>query len=82
MPALPGYDMHGTCLPAQQTGGDTCDLALSERGLLVVLGDAAGHGIAPALVQVVFVDAALDQIILIANTEVDALDALDALAGG
>ena len=49
MPVLPGYNMHGTFLPAQQTGGDTYDLALSERGLLVVLGDAAGHGIAPAL---------------------------------
>lgn len=34
---------------------------------------------APPLAQEVFVDAALDQIILIANTEADALDAL---AGG
>jgi sigma-B regulation protein RsbU (phosphoserine phosphatase) len=49
MPRVPGYDMHGLFLPAQQTGGDTYDLALVEQGLLVVLGDATGHGIAPAL---------------------------------
>lgn len=49
LPALPGYDMHATFLPAEQTGGDTYDLALIEQGLLVVIGDATGHGIAPAL---------------------------------
>src|SRR5262249_4272805 len=35
--------------PAQQTGGDTFDLSRIDQGLLVVLGDATGHGIAPAL---------------------------------
>jgi len=35
--------------PAELTGGDTFDLALIHQGLLVVLGDATGHGIAPAL---------------------------------
>ncbi|HEY1392958.1 MAG TPA: GAF domain-containing SpoIIE family protein phosphatase [Methylibium sp.] len=49
MPQLPGYDMHGICLPAEQTGGDTFDLALLAQGVLIVLGDAAGHGLAPAL---------------------------------
>ena len=49
LPVLAGYDMHATFLPAAQTGGDTYDLALTEQGLLVVLGDATGHGIAPAL---------------------------------
>jgi phosphoserine phosphatase len=49
MPALAGYDVCGTSRPAELTGGDTFDLALVERGLLVVLGDATGHGIAPAL---------------------------------
>ena len=48
-PQVPGYDMHGTFMPAAQTGGDTYDLALLPQGLLVVLGDATGHGIAPAL---------------------------------
>jgi phosphoserine phosphatase RsbU/P len=49
LPQVPGYDMHGTFMPAAQTGGDTYDLALLPQGLLVVLGDATGHGIAPAL---------------------------------
>jgi sigma-B regulation protein RsbU (phosphoserine phosphatase) len=49
MPLVPGYLMHSTFRPAALTGGDTYDLALVEQGLLVVLGDATGHGIAPAL---------------------------------
>jgi phosphoserine phosphatase len=49
MPSLPGYDLYGTSRPASQTGGDTFDLALLDQGLLTVLGDATGHGIAPAL---------------------------------
>jgi phosphoserine phosphatase len=49
MPRLAGYDLFGTFIPADLTGGDTFDLALVEQGLLVVLGDATGHGIAPAL---------------------------------
>jgi phosphoserine phosphatase len=49
MPAVPGYDVFGMSRPAEQTGGDTFDLALIEQGLLTVLGDATGHGIAPAL---------------------------------
>jgi phosphoserine phosphatase len=49
LPQLPAYDMHGTFLPASLTGGDTYDIALIEQGLLLVLGDATGHGIAPAL---------------------------------
>jgi sigma-B regulation protein RsbU (phosphoserine phosphatase) len=49
MPRLPGYDLCGTSQPAELTGGDTFDLAQFEQGLLVVLGDATGHGIAPAL---------------------------------
>ena len=57
-PQLPGYDMHAVFMPAEQTGGDTYDLALTHKGLLVVLGDASGHGIAPAL-QVVQMHAML-----------------------
>jgi len=49
MPDVAGYDLCGTFLPAAQTGGDTYDLARIEQGLLIVLGDATGHGIAPAL---------------------------------
>jgi len=49
MPSVPGYDVFGTFKPADLTGGDTFDLALFDQGLLVVLADATGHGIAPAL---------------------------------
>lgn len=49
LPELPGYDLYGEFLPAEATGGDTFDLELIDQGLLVVVGDATGHGIAPAL---------------------------------
>jgi phosphoserine phosphatase len=49
MPELPGYELCGTFRPAELTGGDTFDLAALQQGLLVVLADATGHGIAPAL---------------------------------
>ncbi|MEO8564668.1 MAG: SpoIIE family protein phosphatase, partial [bacterium] len=49
MPDLPSYDACATFRPAELTGGDTYDLAVLDGQLLVVLGDATGHGIAPAL---------------------------------
>jgi sigma-B regulation protein RsbU (phosphoserine phosphatase) len=49
LPEVSGYDLHGEFLPAEATGGDTYDLALIDQGLLIVVGDATGHGIAPAL---------------------------------
>jgi phosphoserine phosphatase len=49
MPALAGYDAFGCFQPAELTGGDTFDLSLVGGQLLMVLGDATGHGIAPAL---------------------------------
>lgn len=49
MPAVPGYDIHGMSRPAEQTGGDTFDLMPVGEGLVVVLGDATGHGIASAV---------------------------------
>jgi anti-sigma regulatory factor (Ser/Thr protein kinase) len=49
MPDIPGYEIATTFRPAELTGGDTFDVAKIGDGLLVVLGDATGHGIAPAL---------------------------------
>jgi phosphoserine phosphatase len=50
MPRLTDYDMAGQFCPADQTGGDTFDLVpLDEHRLFVLLGDASGHGIGPAL---------------------------------
>jgi phosphoserine phosphatase len=50
MPRLADYDMAGQFCPADQTGGDTFDLVpLDAQRLFVLLGDASGHGIGPAL---------------------------------
>ena len=50
MPQVPGYDMAGQFCPADDTGGDTFDLVmLDDQRLFVLLGDASGHGIGPAL---------------------------------
>ena len=50
MPRLADYDMAGQFCPADQTGGDTFDLVpLEGDRLFVLLGDASGHGIGPAL---------------------------------
>ena len=49
MPKIDGYSVHGTFQPAELTGGDTYDLMRIRDELLVVLADATGHGIAPAL---------------------------------
>ena len=49
-PAVPGYDIVGLSRPAEQTGGDTFDFIPAPDGRWVVLlGDATGHGIGPAL---------------------------------
>ena len=49
MPRIEGYEVSGTSLPADLTGGDTFDVAAVPGGALLVLGDATGHGLAPAL---------------------------------
>lgn len=51
-PALAGWDVAGWSRPADETGGDCYDwLVLSGGRLLVVIGDATGHGIGPALIS-------------------------------
>jgi sigma-B regulation protein RsbU (phosphoserine phosphatase) len=50
MPAIDGYDIGGTFSPTDQTGGDLYDFVpVSDRQLFVLMGDATGHGIGPAL---------------------------------
>jgi len=50
MPTLDGYDIAGTFTPTDQTGGDLYDFVpLSDQQLFVLMGDATGHGIGPAL---------------------------------
>lgn len=49
-PIMPGYDFAGLFQPTDDTGGDTYDFVAREDGrVFVLMGDATGHGIGPAL---------------------------------
>jgi phosphoserine phosphatase RsbU/P len=49
-PKVPGLDIAGWNLPADETGGDFFDLQALDDGLLALtVADVAGHGIGPAL---------------------------------
>lgn len=51
-PDLAGWDVAGWYRPADETGGDCYDwLVLADGRLAIVIGDATGHGIGPALVS-------------------------------
>jgi phosphoserine phosphatase len=50
MPDLEDYDIAGWCRPADETGGDIFDIIpAGEDRLVLLLGDATGHGVGPAL---------------------------------
>ncbi|MEE9142760.1 MAG: SpoIIE family protein phosphatase [Gammaproteobacteria bacterium] len=50
MPSTPGYDIYGLFRPTEQTGGDTFDFVpITDDRLLLLMGDATGHGFGPAL---------------------------------
>lgn len=50
MPSITGYDVSGTFSPTDQTGGDLFDFVqLGDDRLFLLMGDATGHGIGPAL---------------------------------
>ena len=49
-PQLPDYDFAGLFKPTDDTGGDTYDFVPCDDGrIFVLMGDATGHGIGPAL---------------------------------
>jgi len=51
LPQLPNYQIVGWNKPAEQTGGDCYDfIQFDARHVGVLLADASGHGIAPALI--------------------------------
>ena len=50
LPQPPGYDLAGWSRPADETGGDVFDVVpLPDGRIVLLLGDATGHGIGPAL---------------------------------
>jgi len=49
MPKLLGYELAGWSRAADQTGGDIFDVIAKDAHLMLLLGDATGHGIGPAL---------------------------------
>lgn len=50
MPQIEGYDFGGAFEPTDQTGGDLYDFVpLDNKRLFLLMGDATGHGIGPAL---------------------------------
>ena len=50
-PVVEGYDIAGVCEPADKTGGDLFDyIPAANGGWLIVVADASGHGVGPALV--------------------------------
>jgi len=50
MPSIDGYGFAGAFAPTDQTGGDLYDFVqLDEHRLFLLMGDATGHGIGPAL---------------------------------
>jgi len=50
MPDIAGYEFGGAFAPTDQTGGDLYDFVpLDDTRLFLLMGDATGHGIGPAL---------------------------------
>jgi phosphoserine phosphatase len=49
MPTVAGYELAGWSRPADQTGGDIFDIIETGGRVVLLLGDATGHGIGPAL---------------------------------
>ena len=50
MPIIAGYEFGGAFEPTDQTGGDLYDFVpLDDKRLFLLMGDATGHGIGPAL---------------------------------
>jgi phosphoserine phosphatase len=51
LPKYPGYDLAAASVPAEETGGDIYDVVpvADASSCVLLLADATGHGIGPAL---------------------------------
>ncbi len=55
MPELKNYDLAGWNEPADETGGDIFDaISLDQKSVLILLADASGHGLGPAVSVIQF----------------------------
>jgi sigma-B regulation protein RsbU (phosphoserine phosphatase) len=51
-PAMPGYDIAGSSVPAQLVGGDYFDfIPINEKQLAIILGDVSGKGLPASLLM-------------------------------
>lgn len=51
-PDLAGFDIAGSCFPADATGGDFFDyIPMADHGVGICIGDVSSHGVGPALVM-------------------------------
>lgn len=49
-PKIPGFDIYGACIPANETGGDYFDfIELGDSKLGIVIGDVSGKGVPAAI---------------------------------
>ncbi len=52
VPAVPGFELAGWSLPADETGGDYYDfIELPGGRVALIVGDVTGHGVGPALLM-------------------------------
>src|SRR6202035_637182 len=51
-PLIPGFDIGGSAIPADETGGDYFDfITMADNSLVIAVADAKGHGFSSALVM-------------------------------
>ncbi|MCH2139651.1 MAG: SpoIIE family protein phosphatase [Phycisphaerales bacterium] len=48
-PEIAGWEIHGWSMPADATGGDAFDAVSTPSGAILMVGDATGHGVGPAI---------------------------------
>ncbi|MFP8489251.1 PP2C family protein-serine/threonine phosphatase [Gracilimonas sp. Q87] len=77
--SLPGIDMAGICIPAQETGGDYYDMiSLGEERVAIAIGDVSGKGIRAAF-YMTFIKGVLHSLSALILSPVELLNQLNRL---